>query len=297
MRIAASLVVGAIAWATPAVAEPLTLAPFKDELFAYPKILDQSDGGDVLLVEYDQKRDLDQRDITRRLKVDPKYVSLETQAVEQDLVIRNGRRRVRHVAVGNTGPGASAIVIFLHGRGADRKAGANDWIHGGNFNRLKNLMMRSGGLYLSPDFADFGRRGASDIKTLLLHYANQSPGAPVVLGCASWGGRVCWRLMNDPEVTSRITGLVFLDSATDRDFLSKLAALPHDSRPAIHISNTRADRLMGYKSQLDFYRRLKAAASDYPIRVVNFSSGTHGISLRMTDWRQVLNWMFASKTG
>ncbi|MCP4382867.1 MAG: alpha/beta hydrolase, partial [Hyphomicrobiales bacterium] len=35
----------------------------------------------------------------------------------------------------------------------------------------------------------------------------------------------------------------------------------------------------------------------YPIRVVNFSSGSHGISLRMTDWRQVLNWMLAADGG
>lgn len=277
--------------------EPYSLAPFKDELFSYRNVLETNHGGDFLVVEYNQKRDLDERDVKRRYKVDPKYVSLETKDVEEDLTLRNGWRRVRYIAVGNTGPGAKAIVIFLHGRGADRKAGANDWIHGGNFNRLKNLMMRNGGLYLSPDFADFGRRGADDIETLLLHYANKSPDAPVFLGCASWGGKICWRLMNDPKVAPRISGLVFLDSAVDNDFLRKFAALPPGDRPAIHISNTRADRLMSYRPPLDFYRRLKASVPDYPIRVVNFSSGTHGISLRMTDWRQVLNWMLAADSG
>ena len=29
---------------------------------------------------------------------------------------------------------------------------------GGNFNRIKNLMMRNGGVYLSPGFPDLGTR-------------------------------------------------------------------------------------------------------------------------------------------
>ncbi|MCP4307476.1 MAG: alpha/beta hydrolase, partial [bacterium] len=82
-----------LAVALPATADSYSLEPFKDELFAYRNILESSNGGDVLLVEYNQKRDLDERDITRRLKVDPKYVSLETKAVEEDLVMRNGLRR------------------------------------------------------------------------------------------------------------------------------------------------------------------------------------------------------------
>jgi hypothetical protein len=42
---------------------------------------------------------------------------------------------------------------------------------------------------------------------------------------------------------------------------------------------------------LQFFRDMKAAVPDYPIRFVLFTAGTHGISLRMTDWRVTLNWM------
>src|SRR5690606_3233346 len=98
--------------------------------------------------------------------------------------------------------------VFLHGRGTDRLAGADDWIHGGNFNRIKNLMVRNGGLYISADFADFGRRGTADVKALLRHYAGRSPGSPVFLSCASWGGRICWRLLDDPDVAPTITGMI-----------------------------------------------------------------------------------------
>ncbi len=36
-------------------------------------------------------------------------------------------------------------MIFIHGRGGDRKLGANDKRFGGNFNRLKNLAVDNGG--------------------------------------------------------------------------------------------------------------------------------------------------------
>ena len=48
---------------------------------------------------------------------------------------------------------AKAVVIYLHGRNGSRFQGTNDWMFGGNFNRIKNLMMRNGGVYLSPDFS------------------------------------------------------------------------------------------------------------------------------------------------
>jgi len=287
----------AVCWlaASPATAEPYRLAPFKDDLFAYKKILDSAYDGDMLLVEYNRQRDLVQRDVVERLRVDPKYVSLETEAVEAELSLDANGRRVRYVAVGKTDSEVKAIVIFLHGNGADREAGANDWIHGGNFSRIKNLMMRNDGLYISADFADFGRRGTADVKALLLHYANQSPEAAVFLGCASWGGRICWRLLDDPETAPRITGLVFLDSQMDDDFIRKAPSLAPSERPAIHISNNAGDWIVGHKAQVDFFRRLKAAAPDYPAHFVLFSGGIHGISLRMTDWRETLNWMLEVK--
>ena len=292
MRLAAFLAAACLASAV-AVAEPYRLAPFKDDLFAYPAILETAQGGDFRIVEYDRDRDLLRRDVVERLQVDPRYVSLDTQAAEADLTLAVDGRRLRHVAVGRTDGPVRAIVIFLHGRGTDRTAGASDWIHGGNFNRIKNLMMRNDGLYLSPDFADFGRRGAADVKALLLHYSALSPGAPVFLGCASWGGRLCWRLLDDPDAASRIAGLVFFDSALDWSALTRLAARPADRRPAIHVSNNAGDRVMGHKDQVATFRRFKAAAPDYPVRMTLFSDGYHGSSLRMTDWRETLNWMLS----
>ena len=38
---------------------------------------------------------------------------------------------------------------------------------GGNFNRIRNLMVQNGGLYLTPDFSDFGEKGTGEVKAML----------------------------------------------------------------------------------------------------------------------------------
>src|SRR5690606_13077107 len=89
---------------------PYRLAPYKDELFAYQRVLESGYGGDYRKVEYDRPRDLHARDIERGRKVDPKYVSLDTKAVEADLVLDAGGMSMRHIAVGRREGGAKAIV-------------------------------------------------------------------------------------------------------------------------------------------------------------------------------------------
>lgn len=249
--------------------------------------------GDFLLVDYDRPRDLHSRDEIRLEKVRPEYIDLETAAVQVDQSLRVAGRKVEYTAVGKVDGGARAVVLFIHGRGTNRSTGASDLIHGGNFNRVKNLMMRNDGVYISADFSDFARRGTAEMKALVLDQAARSPGAPVFLACGSWGGRICWRLLYDSETAPLIKGVLFLDSEMSTDFVARAARLPPGQRPAIHISNSMEDWILGYKSQLAFFQRMKREVPDYPIRFVLFDEGTHGISLRMTDWRKALNWMLA----
>jgi hypothetical protein len=278
-------------------AQPFGLPPYKDELFAYQRILETAYSGDLLKVEYDRPRDLYARDVEDGLKVDPKYVSLDTDAVQADLELAIGAMRIKYVGVGATVGGAKAITVFVHGRGTDRFSGTNDWIHGGNFNRIKNLMMLSGGVYLSPSFPDFDTKGVNTVAALVLHYAALSPGAPVILACASWGGKICWRLIRDPDVGPLITGLMLFDAATNDAFIETAKSLPPEKRLPIHVSNSMGDKIIGWRSQQRFFRAIKDAVPDYPLRFTLFSAGTHGISLRMTDWRLAINWILAARDG
>ena len=291
---AAVLALVALTLAPAYAAGPYRLAPYKDELFQYPKILDAEYDGAYLEVEYDRPRDLYARDVERGAKVDPKYVSLDTDAVQADLTLDAGGKPIRYFAVGRT-EGARAIVVFIHGRGTGRATGVDDWIHGGNFNRIKNLMMRNDGLYLSPSFPDFGRQGAAEMKALILHAAEGSPGAPVFLACGSLGAQICWRLMRDGAVLPLIAGMILFDPVMDRTDLRFVASLDPAVRVPILMTGSREDVVVGWRKQRDLFRAMKAAFPDYPIRYVLFSAGTHGLSLRMTDWRETLNWMLDAR--
>jgi Alpha/beta hydrolase family len=276
-------------------AEPYRLAPFKDELFAYQVILDSAYDGAYREVEYDRPRDLYARDTVRGERVDPKYVSLIPDTALADLSVRLGRRTIRYYAVGKVEGGARAIVVFVHGLGTSRDTGINDWIHGGNFNRIKNLMMLNDGVYLSPSFSNFGSDGTAEIHDLVLFTAAQSPDAPVFLACGSMGARICWRLMRDDAVRPLLGGLILLDPVMDGDDMQFAAGLDAASRIPILITGSREDWVVGWKSQRDLFVAMKKAIPDYPIHYVLFSAGTHGLSFRMTDWRETLNWMLEVK--
>jgi hypothetical protein len=77
----------------------------------------------------------------------------------------------------------------------------------------------------------------------------------------------------------------------DTGYLKTAVGEAPAERVPIHISNSKEDSILGWRSQLKFFRDMKASVPDYPIRFVLFTAGTHGISLRMTDWRVTLNWM------
>jgi pimeloyl-ACP methyl ester carboxylesterase len=113
-------------------------------------------------------------------------------------------------------PGFS--VIFVHGRGGDQRLGMNDYTFGGNFNRIKNLMVLNGGAYLSPTVPSFDDAGASDIKALIL-----AGRAPVLLACASMGSIICSKLANDPAVVPRLAGMAILGGAPDMTLAKSLA--------------------------------------------------------------------------
>ena len=275
----------------PAVAHAagLTLKPFKDELFAYPGIIASEDGGAYRIVDYKEARDIDRRDKVPERRVHAKYVSTGVRKVQQDLALKSEAGTIRFVAVGRT-DGASVITIYLHGQGGSRKQGVDDFTFGGNFNRIKNLMADNGGLYLSPDFSDFGAGGTAEIAALIGHYAEKSPGAPVFVACGSMGGALCWSLAGDKSVAPRLSGLLLLGSLWDDGFTSSAA---FERRVPVFFGQGSRDTVFPVASQEAFYRSILKKAPGYPARFVRFESGTHGTPIRMTDWRETLNWMLS----
>lgn len=266
-----------------------TLPPFKDNLFAYPGLLANADGGAYRVVAYDKMRDIHQRDETPERRVHGKYISTGVRRLQQDLVARTPAGDVRHFAVGNARD-ASLIVVYLHGQGGSRKQGVDDFTFGGNFNRIKNLTAMAGGVYLSPDFSDFGEKGADQIASLISLYATAAPRAPVFIACGSAGGALCWRLARDGEVAKRLGGLLLLGSLWDESFLSSAA---FKRKVPVLLAQGSQDPVFPVDRMEEFYRIIATRSPGYPARMVRFETGSHGTPIRMVDWRETINWMLS----
>jgi hypothetical protein len=271
----------------PTATSAQSLAPFKDELFAYPKTLSSTDGGNYIVVDYREMRDVNERDEVPEKRVKKDYISLGVRSQQKELKLASEAGNLRFVAVGKQS-GASMIVLYLHGQGGSRAQGVNDFTFGGNFNRVKNLVAKAGGLYLSPDFSTFGDKGAAEVAALIANYAEKSPGAPVIVACGSMGGALCWKLASDPSAASRLGGLLLLGSLWDESFLSSPA---YKAKVPVFFGHGAKDKVFPVEKQEAFFRRVRGKS--YPAKFVRFESGTHGTPIRMSDWRDVLNWMLS----
>jgi hypothetical protein len=272
-----------------ASAEKYRLAPFKDELFKYPKIISSEHDGAYLVVDFSEMRDVNGRDAIPEKKAQAKYVDLAVNDSAQDLVLGSGPNAVKYFTLGSTTKPVKAIFIYVHGRNGNRFQAVNDWTFGGNFNRLKNLIVRNGGLYLSPGLTDMKSVGTNQVRELLRHYSALSPDAPVFLGCASNGGEICWRLASDPVTAKPIGGLLFVGGTVGFEFLNTTVA--KSKRIPIYFGHGTADKIIPWQAPEKFIRSMQNLLPGYPVEFVLFQTGAHGTPIRMTDWRRVLNWM------
>lgn len=275
--------------ASTVFAEAQTLKPFKDELFAYPGILSAEKGDVYRVVDYREMRDINERDAVPERRVHSRYTSTGVRSVQQDLALKTDAGTLRHVAVGKT-EGAAIIALYLHGQGGSRKQGVDDFTFGGNFNRIKNLMANNGGLYLSPDFTDFGDKGAGQVAALIDYYAERSPNAKIFVACGSMGGALCWKLAGRADTGNRLDGLLLLGSLWDESFFTSPA---FKRRVPVFFGQGSKDPVFPVENQEAFFRSILAKSKAYPARFVRFETGTHGTPIRMTDWRETLNWMLS----
>lgn len=284
-----------LAAAAAPVAKELPIKPYKDDLFKN-QVIKTLYNGDMRFIEYSKTRDLYGRDKVVEKKAFDKYVSLEPDKVQHDLVL--GGRGVRYIGVGRTDGNARFIVIFLHGGGnGSRFQAVDDWTFGGNFNRLKNLVARNGGVYLSPDFSGFGRQGKNDIKTLMETYAARSPGAPIIVACTSLSGWLCFDLLADRQSARMLGGILLLGSLPEKRFFTSPVFTEPARHVPIYIGHGSKDPILDWVTQELFFKKIKDAAPDYPVRFDVFINGYHGTPMRLVDWRRVLNWMIGEDGG
>jgi hypothetical protein len=271
-------------------ADAILLRPYKDKLFSYPSILSSSDNGAYLKVDYQKQRDIHARDQIPERRVKGKYISMRPKRNQRALTIKAPDVSVETYEVGAK-KRARFAVVFIHGRGGDRRLGAKDWTFGGNFNRLKNLAVRNGGVYFSPTIPSFDQQGVNHLKTLVTYIRRTSPGAPVILACGSMGSLLCWEGANDPGISERLAGIVILGGTGHAGFVSSAAY--HADVPVL-LAHGSGDPVYNWRHQWDLYSRIRKSSDKiYPVRFVLFETGSHGTPIRMIDWRDTLNWMLS----
>lgn len=266
------------------------LPPYKDKLFRYPRVTETLFDGDFVVVEYSKQRDLRDRDKVDEREVFGHYVSYKPRRSQENYEIRANGRTVKYMGVGKANGGARAVVIYIHGQGGNRFQGMNDVSFGGNFNRIKNLMYRNGGAYLSAEFSSFGTQGTEDVAAIIQHQKQVSPQAQVVVACGSMGGIICWNLLKNGRYAAMLDGIMLLGSPKDPGFLS---SGPLSRRVPIYMGYGSDDTVYKWETQANFFKQIRSSAPGYPIKFTLFDTGTHGTPIRMTDWRLVLNWMLS----
>ena len=278
--------VAAIATFMAANAFALELKPFKDELFSNQTVVESHDNGAFETIDYQELRDINGRDIVPERRVKPAYMALGVRWHQTDETLTLGTRKLDVTRVGPAS-GQAFTVIFIHGRAGDRRLGSNDYMFGGNFNRLKNLAVDNGGSYYAPTIKTFDAEGVADVAAMIRSASEQSGGKPVILSCASMGSIVCWGISRDPESVKRLKGMVMMSAVTDPTFSKSpfyKAKLPiwfaHGSNDSVYPAKDQ---------QAEFEQLFKA---HYPARFTLYTTGSHGTPLRMIDWRKTLNWLF-----
>jgi len=263
------------------------LKPFKDDLFSNQTVLSTGDGGASQVIDYQEMRDINGRDDTPERRVKRQYVDLAPKRVQEMETVSVAGRSIDVGRVGQPS-GQAFTVIFIHGRGGDRRLGMNDYTFGGNFNRLKNLAVENGGTYYAPSVKSFDQNGVADIAALIADAKAKSGGKPVILACASMGSFICYGISRDAAAVANLNGMAILGGAVDPDF-PKSAFIK--AKKPVWFTHGSQDSVYSADQQGSTFRGL--LKTGVPTRFTLYQSGTHGTPVRMTDWRAVLNWILA----
>lgn len=270
-------------------AQALELKPFKDKEFAYPGILGDASNPLDLTIDYKEMRDINGRDAVPELRVKSPWLSTGVRRLAKSLMIGTPAGPVKVIATGKLEK-ASFIVLFLHGKGGNRELGQNDLRFGGNFNRIRNLAAQNGGVYVTSDFTGFGDEAASQVSAVAQHFLAASPSAKLVIACGSMGGFVCHRLVRDPAIAPRLSGVMFMGSFPDDGFAASAAVKRGMPVFIGHGSNDKTSPLAAMEA---FAAKLRQPGGASNVMIHRFNTGSHGTPIRMTDWKIVLNWMLS----
>lgn len=215
-------------------------------------------------------------------------VSALPRGVESSYQVRLANRRTQ---IYQTGALSSAqfAVVFVHGAGGNGSLGNNDWSFGGNFNRLKNIVFKSGGVYLSPSFR-LNNSGVGVAQAMVDWVREEAGDIPVVFVCASRGSVICDGLLRARYSESRaVDGFIYLGAQSGPSASS--SSDYRGQRVPIILAHGSYDPVLPWESMLAVYDSWRRGG--YPVQFQLHHGGVHGTPIRLFDWRRGLQWIFS----
>jgi pimeloyl-ACP methyl ester carboxylesterase len=186
---------------------------------------------------------------------------------------------------------AKFAVVFIHGGGdLYKEIGANDKSFGGNFYRLKNLASKNGGVYYSPTVLD-DRAMPGLMKKLKI----DAPNAKVIFVCGSAGSHTCWNVARNKELLPQLGGLILQGGASSYPDIANSAMA--DAKIPVIFSHGTKDPLIPTSVPIEQYKALKKRDAKYPVRMELFEGGKHGTPIRMMDYKETLEWIWAQNAA
>ncbi len=276
----------------PLAASAQTLGLYKDELFTNRnrKILETRNDDTYKRYAYDEMTDVNGRDEIPVKKAKAERIDPDGALHRRSLIIGNGDSAIDTFEVGNP-KNAKFAVIFVHGGGGTKLLGANDQTFGGNFARIQGLATRNGGVYYSPSVS-FDSQGDRAVENLIQTIRAKSPSAKIVISCGSAGARTCWQMGRSLKVGSQLSGIMLLGGAIMDDSFVKSPAFA--AKVPVLISHGTKDPVLRVAKAAGEYELIRSRDREYPVRFESYEGGKHGTPIRMVDWRENLEWMFAN---
>ena len=272
---------------------------WKDTMFSYNHWVWKDDKVWFDWVDYNQKRDLEDRDFIDVDQAFPEWVDLTLKDKEFVLDLPAVWNNVptkwvmETYAIANLKSKESIywtirfkpkfIFVFVHGLNWNRTWGFKDWTFNGNFNRLKHIAYYNNGLYISPTVKWFSK-GWDQIAWFFKLMKKKYPTTKFILACWSSWGETCWRVYND--ISAPLDWMMLLGSMAAPNGIKTI----QKRKIPIYLWHWGKDRAIPLGVAINSYKTIQKAWN--PVKLEVFTNGVHWTPLRMIDYLETLKWMF-----
>ena len=249
---------------------------WKDHLFTrtITKYVDWYD-----IVDYNQKRDLEDVDEIDVDKAYPKYVSLDLKNKEKYKKFSFENSQLEYYEIRWW---TKFAVIFIHWLNWNKTWWFKDWTFWWNFNRLKHIAYNNKWMYISPTITSFWY-WAKQVWWLIKALKKENWKMKIFLACWSSWWETCWKVYDDTDIP--LDWILLLWSMKPYLWMKQLLK----RKIPIYYGHWEKDKSMSVQWSIAVYKEAKKLW--HKIHLDVFTNWVHWTPIRMIDWLKTLRWL------